>query len=599
MNLPSFLNYNKENQDKATPVHRKHFTLKQTEIVKRAIRHFSLFEKTVFFVLFSVMMLTAGIMLTRVNNIFVETVPIEGGTLSEGVIGSARFINPILAVSDSDRDLTNLVYSGLMRSMPDGSIIPDMAKSYKISDDGKTYTFILKDDLTFHDGTKVTTDDIEFTVSKIQDGAVKSPKRPNWESVIIEKINEREIRFHLRQAYAPFLENTTVGIIPKNLFKDISAEEFPLSLFNFEPIGSGPYKIETIKRTGSGLPQTYTLSSFKKFALGVPYIKEISISFYPNEATLFGAYLRGDIEAVHSVTPDKLSELSKPDNYVLTAPLPRIFAVFFNQNQATVFTDQKVRQALDSAIDRTLLVKEVLNGLGVPVSGPLPPEIATPFKEETLGENERINKARNILTEDGWILNEESHIFEKTIKKSGKKTDKLTLQFSLSTGNAPELKRTALLLKDIWEKVGAEVEVKIFETGDLNQNVIRPRKYDALLFGEVVGRDLDLFAFWHSSQRNDPGLNIAMYTNLKIDKILEEGRTLKTVSERLKSYQNFAEILTKETPAVFLYSPDFIYLLPTKVKGVELQNITIPSDRFAGVYNWFIESENVWKFFVR
>jgi peptide/nickel transport system substrate-binding protein len=201
----------------------------------------------------------------------VDSVPISGGSLSEGVIGSARFINPILAISDSDRDLTTLIYSGLMRSMPDGSIIPDLAESYQISDDGKTYTFILKDDLTFHDGTSVTTDDIEFTIAKIQENAIKSPKRPNWDGVIIEKINSKEIKFHLRQPYAPFLENTTVGIVPKYLWKDVQADEFPLSLFNFEPIGSGPYKIDSIQRNKSGLPQTYSLAPFKNFALS--YIK--------------------------------------------------------------------------------------------------------------------------------------------------------------------------------------------------------------------------------------------------------------------------------------------------------------------------------------
>lgn len=580
------------------PIHHKQFTFRQTELLKRAIKHFSLFEKTVFFTLIAVMALSAGALLLRVNNYFVETVPMKGGSLREGLVGSARFINPVLAISDSDRDLTDLVYSGLMRSIPDRTIVTDLAESYEISEDGKTYTFVLKNNLMFHDQVPLTTEDIEFTISKIQDGTLKSPKRPNWESVTVEKVNELEIRFHLKQPYAAFLENTTVGILPKHLWKDVTPDGFPLSFFNFEPIGSGPYKVSKITRTSSGLPETYTLSPFKEFALGAPYINEISISFYPNEAALFAAYLKGDIESIHSITPEKLTELKKEGTEVLTSPLPRIFGVFFNQNQATLFTDQKVRLALDAALDRNLLVEQVLGGYGVPVTGPLPPEVSVPTKEETLSESDRIAKARNILTVDGWVYNEETRIFEKSIKRSAKVTEKIALSFSLSTGNATELKRSAELLKDIWEKVGAKVEVKIFETGDLNQNVIRPRKYDALLFGEVVGRDLDLFAFWHSSQRNDPGLNIAMYTNSKIDKILEEARTLKTPALRVKSYQEFAEIIAKETPAVFLYSPDFIYLLPAKVKGVGLRNITIPSDRFAGVNKWYIDSENVWKFFV-
>jgi peptide/nickel transport system substrate-binding protein len=225
-----------------------------------------------------------------------------------------------------------------------------------------------------------------------------------------------------------------------------------------------------------------------------------------------------------------------------------------------------VREALNSAVDRKLLVDQVLGGL---------------YRLITQHFNRR------------WLIYN-LDIFE---KKEEMENNRNVLPFSLSTSNAPELKRSAEILKEIWEKVG-RVEVKIFETGDLNQNVIRPRKYDSLLFGEVIGRDLDLFAFWHSSQRNDPGLNIAMYTNVQIDKILENARTLTTTAERLKSYQNFAETIVKETPAIFLYSPDFVYVLPERIKGVELRNITIPSDRFVNVFKWFIDSENVWKFFV-
>ena len=171
------------------------------------------------------------------------------------------------------------------------------------------------------------------------------------------------------------------------------------------------------------------------------------------------------------------------------------------------------------------------------------------------------------------------------------------LQFSISTSNVPELKAVANILKDTWGKVGAKVEIKIFEAGNLNQNIIRPREYEALLFGEVIGRDLDLFAFWHSSQRNDPGLNIALYANITADKLLEKGRTLTNTDLRNKTYLRFEEEVKKDIPAIFLYSPDFIYILPERIQGVSIGSITTSGDRFLNVNEWFIRTDKVWKIF--
>jgi peptide/nickel transport system substrate-binding protein len=133
----------------------------------------------------------------------------------------------------------------------------------------------------------------------------------------------------------------------------------------------------------------------------------------------------------------------------------------------------------------------------------------------------------------------------------------------------------------------------------LNQNVIRPRKYDALLFGQIVNRDLDLYAFWHSSQRTDPGLNIALYSNVKADKMLETVRTTSDTKVRLEEYRKFATELKTDIPAVFLYSPHFIYVAPQQVKNLVLGNLSTPSDRFNSVYNWYTNTETVWKVFAQ
>src|SRR4029079_11032839 len=131
---------------------------------------------------------------------------------------------------------------------------------------------------------------------------------------------------------------------------------------------------------------------------------------------------------------------------------------------------------------------------------------------------------------------------------SGKSAKTQALQFTLATANVPELRSAAQYLKNVWSAMGAQVSVQVYDQGDLSQNVIRPRKYDALLFGEVVGRELDLFAFWHSSQRNDPGLNIALYANKDADTILEQLRATRSETDRATLYKKFESELAADVP---------------------------------------------------
>jgi peptide/nickel transport system substrate-binding protein len=179
-------------------------------------------------------------------------------------------------------------------------------------------------------------------------------------------------------------------------------------------------------------------------------------------------------------------------------------------------------------------------------------------------------------------------------KKLNKATT--TLAFTLSTSDNPELLETADLLKETWGKIGVKVTIEKYDAATLNQTIIRPRKYDALLFGEVIGRDIDLYPFWHSSQRNDPGLNVALYANIKADKALENARKANSDEERLAAYKNLNSEIVKDVPAVFLYSPQYIYVVPKKLQGVSSSEIETPQDRFDGIEKKYIEEKKVFKF---
>ncbi len=561
------------------------------DMAEDTLRTFSASGKVLFLFFSALLVTSAAALLFILNSQFLVATPARGGSLSEGIVGTPRFINPLLAISDADRDISALVYSGLLRATTHGEYIPDLAESYTVSPDGKTYVFVLKTGTTFHDGTPVTADDVVFTINKTQDATLKSPLRANWDGVGVQKIDDRTVQFVLQAPYAPFIENATLGILPKHLWQYIKDDEMPFSELNFSPVGSGPYKIESIARTAAGIPSSYTLSAFDAYALGSPYLTSITMHFYQNEEDVVDALRRNDIDTASGVSPAVLDELK--DFNIVRSPLNRVFAVFFNQNQSVVLRDLSVRRALNDAIDKNALVAHVLGGYGSPLDGPLPPN--TPIVDTThpATSTDTIARAKKELIKAGWTLGAEG-IFEKTI---GGNT--IQLAFTLTTGNIPELRAAAEYVRAEWKKAGANVTVQIYDQGDLSQNVIRPRKYEALLFGEVIGRELDLFAFWDSSQRIDPGLNVALYANSVADHALEQLRQVSDPAERQEAYQQFLNELHKDIPAVFLYAPDFVYIVPKDVAGLDLGFIETPSDRFLSVAQWHRETEYVWPLFVR
>ena len=571
---------------------RKRVRLPSLEEFIYAIRNMRLWEKLVFFALVISFLVSFLTIIWKISNLYMTDVPAYGGTLTEGIIGTPRFINPVLASSDTDRDLMALTYSGLLRPDNKGRLINDLAEKYDISEDGLVYTFTLKPNLLWQDGEPVIADDIIFTIEKIKDPSMKSPKRAGWEGVSAEKINDKTIRFTLKKSYAPFLENTTIGILPSHVWKNMSSDQIASSEMNMKPVGSGPYKISGIKRNSVGIISSYELNSNKNFVLGKPNIKKIIMKFYPSEKDLLTAYQKGEVEAINAVTPQELEKI-KTNNNVKSLYLSRIFSLFFNQNNAKVLTKKEIRQALNLSVDRKKIIDNVLKGFGAELFYPLPAgTFGAMLKSET--DAYSLDDAKELLDKNGWKMNTGEKVLE---KKIGKELFKFS--FSISTSDAPELKETAYLLKSMWEKIGAKVEVKIFETGDLSQNVIRPRKYDALLFGEIVGRDPDPFAFWHSSQRNDPGLNVAIYTNIKVDKLLEEARSIQDETKRADKYKEFQKEVSTDIPAIFLFSPKFIYVIPKNLKGTnEMESVMVPSERFSMVHQWYKSTDKVWKIFL-
>jgi peptide/nickel transport system substrate-binding protein len=552
---------------------------------------FSPAERLTLYVLAVLLGVSTLTLLAKANMEATVTVPTRGGALTEGITGTVRFVNPVLAMSPVDTDLTTLVYSGLMRGAPDGGTIPDLAEGYDVSSDGMRYTFHLRPDATFQDGTSVTANDVLFTVAMIQNPEVRSPRRADWEGVVASSTDAHTVIFTLPHPYAPFIENATVGILPKHLWEKVPAAEFAFSPMNTRPIGAGPYEVNNTTTDTTGVPTVFVLSPFDDFVLGSPHLSRITIQLFASDDALAAAFDSGAIDAVGGVQPAKLSQKSLQGTHVVTTTLPRTFGVFFNQSHAPVLADASVRAALEAAIDTQSLVSTVLQGYGEALHGPVAPE----FLDEGIGRPmsapaTAADTARTILQKGGWTFDTKTRLWMKNRKP---------LSITLATADTPDLKASAEFVADAWRAAGVETDVHVYALTELNTNVIRPRAYDALLFGEVVGRTLDLFAFWHSSQRTDPGLNLALYANSKADTLLSQARTTLDRRDRDTLYRRFADILLKDHAAVFLFAPSYTYVIPDSIHGLDIERLGSPSDRFLSVYQWYTDTEQVWSFFTK
>lgn len=202
---------------------------------------------------------------------------------------------------------------------------------------------------------------------------------------------------------------------------------------------------------------------------------------------------------------------------------------------------------------------------------------------------------------DPWGFKQGTGIVSKTTREKLNEicfetpAENLPLSFCLTTINQPFLIEIANLLKEQWKDLGADIEIKTFDLPVLERDIIKPRDYEALLFGQALGLILDPYPFWHSSQKKDPGLNLALYENKTIDKLLEEARKTQDFQERTKKYEEFQNTLINDAPTVFLFNPDYFYLVSSEIKGVGPKIIVNPSQRFSGVENWYIRTQRVLK----
>lgn len=522
-----------------------------------------------------------------------EEAPARGGEYREALIGKPKFLNPVLApANDVDLDITRLIYSGLVRFDPEKQMASDLAESFEVSDDKKVYTFNLRKDVLWHDGEQFDADDVVFTVRTIQDPLVKSPLSLSLAGVKVEKVDQYKVRFTLPEPFAPFLSLLQFGILPEHRWFDIPPDQFALADLNLEnPIGTGSYRAVSYIKDKRGGIRSYTIEAVEN-SYDPAYLSRIVFKFYPNFEEAVGALGDGAVDGLSFVPRELIGALSGWSSYNLyTLSLPQYTAIFFNQKRNPALMDVRVRKALAQAIDRKQIVDEVLEGEGVIIDLPLLPG-SVGHDPELSKITFDINKTEALFNEAGWKRVEpavyaEKHEGDEPGLNFYRKKDDEFLAINLTTVDQPTNSRIADEIKKSWESAGVIVNFELVSREQIAKQIIDARAYQALLYGEIIGADPDPFPFWHSSQIEAPGLNLALFEDKYADRLLEEARATAKPEERAKKYVEFQKILARELPAIFLFQPSYAYLVDRSIRGITIDRITQPSDRFARVTKWY------------
>ena len=491
--------------------------------------------------------------------------PKAGGEYVEGVVGYPQTINPLYAVNRNvDSDLTRLIFSSLFTYDQNGHLANDLVDSYTVSPDSKTYTLTLKNNIRWQNNDPLTADDVVFTFNLIQNPDFRSPLNASFAGVSATAIDARTVQFTLPQAFSPFPDLLTFGILSKNIWSQVNPSSAALNDLNLKPVGSGPYRFKSFTRNTDGDLKDYRIEANNNYYGAKPYIQSIVFKFFPdyteaikalNDNQIDGlSYLpfasRGDVLAQNSLSFHELIQ-------------PETVAIFFNKDNNKSLGDKDVRVALAEAINKDQLINDVFNGLYQPLDGPIIPQ--------------------------NWAYSNQLKTYAYSVSAASATITKKPLTVTLTVIDSGQNVAVAQEIKTDWEQVGVKVNLKTVSS-DEAANIIHNRSFEALIYGEANGGDPDVYAFWHSSQIGGNGLNLAGYSNPDVDKALSDARSTTDQAQRLADYQKFQTLITNDLPDIWLYSPAYTYVQVKQVQGFNGSVAIQPADRLASLASWYIKT---------
>jgi peptide/nickel transport system substrate-binding protein len=503
--------------------------------------------------------------------VFAE-VPDFGGAYVEGLAGFPQSLNPLFANDDASHTVSALVFSGLTRIDAQGQPESDLAESWEVSADGKTYTFVLRANARWHDGVPVTAEDAVFTYKLIQDPQYAGAFAPVWRDVSVQKVDDRTVKLSLQKdSFAPFIEYTSVGLLPSHVLTGVSLRDLPTHRFNVEPVGSGPFRVKDVKT------DHITLEAAPAYYGPRPYLSRILFRIYPNYRTILTALERDEVEGVPMIEPQDVARLATDKTVSLyDAPQASLTILFLNLTHP-ILGDKAVRQAMAYALERQRLTEVSRQGHARLAESPVLPG-SWAYTPDARRYDYDPGRARAILDLAGWRLEGNDAVRVK---------DGRRLRLVLLTNDRRERVAVAEELQRQLAAVGIEVEVQATGVGGLVQDFLLPRRYELALYSwDFNGFDPDPYALWHSSQFGPRGLNVSGFSHRRSDELLERARRSTDRVERTRLYHEFQQVFAEELPSLPLYYPTYDFAISSKIKGVKPGVIASPADRFRNVVEW-------------
>jgi peptide/nickel transport system substrate-binding protein len=518
-------------------------------------------------------------------------VPAVGGRYVEALVGYPQQINPILArYGTPERDLCALIFSGLTRAETDGEILPELARAWEVSGDGLTYTFYLRRDVRWHDGAPFTARDVVFTVSLIQssNSARLTELAAAWQDVETQATDAYTVVFRLPQAYSPFLEQTTLGLLPSHLLDDLPPAQVIQRSFNQQPAGTGPFRLETLTA------EYARLVPHAQFYGPRPFLGQLEFRFYPDASRALTAYSRGEVMGIAGIPPALLDRAaSQPDLNLFTSPLYGYTLVVLN-NRRPIFADKRVRQALAFGLDRQALIDDVLNGQGIAVHSPVMPGNWA-YDPDVQRYYLNIPRAEGLLDTAGWhYARFSTPVPEDAVVASlpdlRVKGDE-SFAFSLLTSDDPVHQHLATALAGHWSRLGVQVTVEPVPSS-VRDSRLYAHQFDAALLEMALSADPDVYPWWHSTQA-EGSQNFAGFSSFAADQALQQARLVAERGQRWAFYRAFQQVFAEEVPAILLYQPVYIYGVDQEIKNVQQAPLLEPSHRFRDIHNWYLITQRV------
>ncbi len=512
--------------------------------------------------------------------------PVRGGVYTEALIGSLQRLNPLLDFNNAaDRDVASLIFSGLVRFDSRGNPQPDLAAEWGFSADGTLYNVTLREGLKWHDGQPITSDDVLFTLDLIRNGGTIIPAdlQEFWKGVEAVRLSDLAIQFRLPEAFSPFLDYLSFGILPQHLLDGKSIEEIADDPFNLAPVGSGPYRFSRLIVEGEQITGV-VLSSFADYALAKPYIEEIVFRYYPDGPSALKAYRDGQVQGIGQVGQDILPEVLAENNLALySVRLPKLTLVMFNLKNPEVgfLQDKKVRRALLMGINRQGLIDRQMQGQAILADGPIMP--GTWAYYDKLPQIEyNPEGAKALLKQAGYAYASEQDVY---LSKDG-----TYLRFTLVHPDTDAHRQIAEALQAAWAALGVEVNLEALPYDQLVVDRLTQRAFQAALVDLNLARspDPDPYPFWDQAQASGAGQNYSQWDSRMASEYLEQARVTADQAERARYYRNFQVVFNDELPALPLFYGVYNYAVDRGIQGVRVGPLFDTSDRFANITEWFL-----------